>query len=139
MSRPKLRMTTLCSGLIAEQRLRQRAAKRVGQWDKDKRDRLSMWDKRDKLAASARSLRPARGHDGARRRRAIPAFPNVPFGYAHKKSLPRTHIGSSSGTIHLLKVRRERCLRQPRTPRSISIEYTQARHTHETEKPPRKG
>src|SRR3954464_4716368 len=28
MSRPKLRMTTLCSGLIAEQRLRQRAANR---------------------------------------------------------------------------------------------------------------
>src|SRR4051794_27142354 len=27
MSRPKLRMTTLCSGLIAEQRLRQRADK----------------------------------------------------------------------------------------------------------------
>jgi hypothetical protein len=26
MSRPKLRITTLCSGLIAEQRLRQRAA-----------------------------------------------------------------------------------------------------------------
>src|SRR4051812_38093639 len=30
MSRPKLRMTTLCSGLIAEQRLRQRAAIRSG-------------------------------------------------------------------------------------------------------------
>src|SRR4051794_26528650 len=29
MSRPKLRMTTLCSGLIAEQRLRQRAGRRA--------------------------------------------------------------------------------------------------------------
>src|SRR4051812_20859925 len=33
MSRPKLRMTTLCSGLIAEQRLRQRAAMwHAGSW-----------------------------------------------------------------------------------------------------------
>src|SRR3954454_7573251 len=29
MSRPKLQITTLCSGLIAEQRLRQRAVKRI--------------------------------------------------------------------------------------------------------------
>src|SRR4051795_10274847 len=46
MSRPKLQVTTLCSGLIAEQRLRQRAAK------------VS-----DVLIANARVVAPAVGKD----------------------------------------------------------------------------
>src|SRR4051812_12508083 len=37
MSRPKLRITTLCSGLIAEQRLRQRAVRSEAGWVNSKR------------------------------------------------------------------------------------------------------
>src|SRR3954467_7029488 len=43
MSRPKLRMTTLCSGLIAEQRLRQRAVRGppFGIWTASSMNRLA--------------------------------------------------------------------------------------------------